>query len=75
MLTHQNISSTLVFMIVLGSHCNFFINLPIQMKMCKSIIFFFSKKQNVRPKNSDTSRRICAPGRADLESDMIENYA
>ena len=38
---YQNIASTLRFMIVFGIHCNFFIDLHIQLKTCRSVLFFF----------------------------------
>ena len=41
-------SSTPMFMIVFGIHCNFFIVLCIQLKTCRSNVFFFSTRQHVR---------------------------
>ena len=35
-------------MIVFGIHCNFFIGLPIQLKTCRSSVFFFFARLNVR---------------------------
>ena len=43
---YQNITCRLVFMIVFGIHCNFFIVSPIQLKICRSNIFF--TRQEVR---------------------------
>ena len=38
----------MVFMIVLGIHCNFFIVLPTWLKTCRSNAFFFFTRQKMR---------------------------
>ena len=44
----QNITSTLVFRRVFGIHCNFFIVLTIWLKTCRSNVFFFFRRENMR---------------------------
>ena len=58
---YQNITTTLVFMIVLGIHCNFFTVLPIRLKTCRSNGFFFYKAQFARPKNRARLKGLARP--------------
>ena len=49
LLWHQNITSTLIFTTAFAIHGIFLIILPIQLKICRSNVFFFYfTKQNVR---------------------------
>ena len=52
-------------MIVLGTHCNFFIVFPIRLKNCRSNGFFFFTRQNVRARKigcvSDVFRALTRP--------------
>ena len=55
--------------------CKVLINLPIRIKICRSILFLFSGKQNVCLKSwahLGIFARLCRP---DLESNVIENHA
>ena len=45
---YQNVTGRLVFMIVFGIHCNFFILLPIWLKTYRSNVFLFFTRQNMR---------------------------
>ena len=42
----------LVVMMVFGIRCNFFVDLPIRLKTCRSNIFLFFTRQNVRARKN-----------------------
>ena len=48
-------------MIVFEIHCNFFIALPIGLKICRSKVCFFFTRQMCVPKKSGASQRFCEP--------------
>ena len=67
-------SSTLVFMIVLGIHCNFLIDLPICLKTCRSNFFFFLQGKMCAPEKSGASQRFCAPICPGLETTYCDTF-
>ena len=67
---YQNITCRLVFMIVFGIHCNFFIVSPIQLKICRSNIFFTRQEVVARKigRVSEVLRARSATGTQNLSS-------
>lgn len=63
---YQNIAGTLVFTIVFGIQCNFFIVFSnfIYLSKFVDLMFFFSSRQNVHTKKIGRTRRFCVPKRA-----------
>ena len=57
----QNITSTLAFRRVFGIHCNFFIVLTIWLKTCRSNVFFFLRRQNMRARKIGKKRGFARP--------------
>ena len=49
---YQNITNTLVFKIVFQIHYNFFVVLPIQLKICRSVFSFLQEKKCAVAKSS-----------------------
>ena len=64
---YQNITCGLVFTIMFRTHCNFFIVLPVRLKICRSNDAFFTR-QNVRAQKIG-----CVPGL--LYVDQAHNFS
>ena len=48
-------------MMVFGTHCNFFIFLPIGLKTCRSNVFFFFTRQNISTRKIGRLRGFTRP--------------